>query len=747
MAELTPRRLAERVAPFLKVILGAKDLTIVVVLIAIMAIIIVPLPSIILDFFLTISLAVATLIILMAVFINRPTDFTTFPTLILIVTLYRLSLNIATTRMILSEGQNGPEAVSEIISSFGNFVVGGNYVIGIIVFTILVLINFMVVTNGSTRVAEVSARFTLDAMPGKQMAIDADLNAGLIDDEEAKKRRQEILTEANFYGAMDGSSKFVKGDAIAGIIITLVNIIGGILIGTFQHGMTLADSAATFTILTIGDGLVGQIPALLMATATGITITRASKQEEKNFAEGVLKQLGDDYKVLLIVGGVMLLFAMVPGLPTLSLGFVGLFFVIAAILIKTSQDGSLARFVESKFGDVAAAGKKPKASAAGKRTPGGGPAAGPDGKPQPKKPEKSPQQIKEEEEKALEEILKVELLELDLGYQLIKLADVSQGGDLLERVRTMRRKIASEFGFLMPQVRIRDNLQLQPNQYEIKLKGISIGYGEIYPNKFLAMNSGLVVDDIDGIKTKEPAFGLDAIWIDADRKEDAIIKGYTVVDPSTVMTTHLSELVKQYAEDLITRQDVQKLIESLRKEYPAVVDDATKSANMGLILNVLKSLMHEKVPIKDMLTIMETIADVAEITKNVEIIVEQVRSKMARTITSLYKDKDNTIKLLTFDTATEQKLLDKLQEQNGVRNLLLNVKGINALVEKTSEAVKRVLERGIAPVVVIVDPLLRKQIAEIYERFALDVVVLSHSEIDSAVRFEVLGSIQVDELS
>lgn len=277
MAELTPRRLIERVAPFIKVILGAKDLTIVMVLVAIMAIIIVPLPSLVLDFFLTISFAIATLIILMAVFINRPTDFTTFPTLILIVTLYRLSLNIATTRMILSEGQNGPEAVSDIIASFGNFVVGGNYVIGVIVFTILVLINFMVVTNGSTRVAEVSARFTLDAMPGKQMAIDADLNAGLIDDEEAKKRRQEILTEANFYGAMDGSSKFVKGDAVAGIIITLVNIIGGILIGTLQHDMTLADSAATFTILTIGDGLVGQIPALLMATATGITITRASK--------------------------------------------------------------------------------------------------------------------------------------------------------------------------------------------------------------------------------------------------------------------------------------------------------------------------------------------------------------------------------------------------------------------------------------------------------------------------------------
>lgn len=742
MAKLTTRKLIERSAPFLKHILGAKDLTIVVVLVAIMAIIIVPLPSLVLDFFLAISFAMSTLIILMAVFINRPTDFTTFPTMILIVTLYRLALNIATTRMILSEGQNGPQAVSDIIYSFGNFVVGGNYVIGIIVFTILVIINFMVVTNGSTRVAEVGARFTLDAMPGKQMAVDADLNAGLINDEEAKKRRQEILTEANFYGAMDGSSKFVKGDAVAGIIITLVNLIGGILIGTFQHGMSISDSAAVFTILTIGDGLVGQIPALLMATATGITITRASKQEDKNFAEGVIKQLTDDYKVLFIVGGIMILFALVPGLPTLSLGFVGLCFVGVAFLIKASQTGDLTRFIEKHFETLPQTTNK-KTAQEKTQTSQSGKAAEAQKK---KQPEKTPEQLKEEEEKALEEILKVELLELDLGYQLIRLADVSQGGDLLERVRTMRRKIASEFGFLMPQVRIRDNLQLQPNQYEIKLKGVSIGYGDVYPNKFLAMNSGLVVDDIQGIKTKEPAFGLDATWIDVEKKEDAIIKGYTVVDPSTVMTTHLSELVKKHAEDLITRQDVQKLMESLKKEYPVVVEDANKVAGAGLVLNVLKALMHEKVPIKDMLTIIETITDVAEVTKNVEIIVEQVRAKLSRVITSLYKDRDNVIRLVTIDQATEQKLLGKIQEQNRVKNLMLNVKEINSLVEETSKVMKKVLERGIAPVVVIVDPLLRKQMAQIYERFALDIVVLSHSEIDSAVRFEVLGSIKMDEI-
>jgi len=740
MARATPGSLLKRAAPFFKAVAEAKDLSIVLVLLVILTVFIVPLPSVVLDFFLTISFAIATLVILMSMFVPKPTDFTTFPTLILIVTLYRLSLNVGTTKMILSEGHNGPEAVSEIVASFGEFVVGGNYVIGIIVFIILVVINFLVITNGSTRVAEVGARFTLDAMPGKQMAIDADLNAGLIDEKEAKKRRQEILTEANFYGAMDGSSKFVKGDAIAGIIITLVNIIGGILIGVFQHNMDLSSSAETFTILTIGDGLVGQIPALLMSTATGIIITRASK-EEKNFADGVIKQLSNDYKLLLIVGGVMILFAAVPGLPTLSLGFVGLAFVAMAYLIKSSEDGSLGRTLQRLFNDT------PSPSQSGTPNAKGAQKGAKAEKEKEKKPEKSPEEIKQEEEKALEDILKVELLELDLGYQLIKLADKSQGGDLLERVRSMRRKIAGEFGFLMPQVRIRDNLQLQPEQYEIKLKGVPIGEGRVYPNKFLAMSTGLTVGEVEGEATKEPAFGLDAIWIDVEHKEDAIIKGYTVVDPSTVMTTHLSELVKSHAEELITRQDVQKLVESLKKEYPTVVDEASKHATVGLIQKVLKALLHEKVPIKDMLTIMETIADIAEITKNIDIIVEQVRAKMARAITRMYQDEEGVIRLITLDTATEQKLLGKLNEQNGVRNLMLNVGEIQALVDRVTESSRRVLERGIAPVVMIVDPMLRKSLSEIFERFNLDIVVLSHAEITASTRFEALDSVQLNEIT
>lgn len=740
MAQATFSTLMQRALPALKIMTGIKDLTMVFVVVGIMAIIIVPLPSAALDLFLTISIAMSVLIIMISIFIEKPTDFTTYPTLILLITLFRLSLNIATTRMILSEGHNGPTAVSDIIASFGSFVVGGNYVIGIIIFIILVLVNFMVVTNGSTRVAEVAARFTLDAMPGKQMAIDADLNAGLIDDNQAKERREEVVGEANFYGAMDGSSKFVKGDAVAGIIITLVNIVGGILIGVFQHDLTIGDSAATFTTLTIGDGLVGQIPALLVSTATGIIITRASK-DGNNFAEDSVEQLGRDYNVLLIVGSIMMIFAMVPGLPTFSLAFVGISFLAAALMMKNSHDGSVARTIYKYFPKLEAISteksieeRKEEAKAKKEELEKNAP------------PKKTPEEVKEEEERTLEDILKVELLELDVGYGLIKLADESQGGDLLDRVRTMRRKIASEFGFLMPQVRIRDNLQLEPNSYEIMLKGISIGDGKIEPNRFLAMNSGLVIKEIEGEKTKEPAFGLDAIWIDGGQKDNAIMSGYTVVDPSTVVTTHLSELVKKYSEEMLTRQDVDKLIKSLEKDYPVVAKDALAVASVGLIQGVLKALLHEKIPIKDMLTIMETIADIANATQNLDILTEQVRAKLARTITSLYKNSEGVIKLLTFDTTTEQKMLDKVKEQNGQRTFLLNVTDINYLVEESGAMAKAVLEKGVAPVVMIVDPNLRKPLSEIYERFSLDIVVLSHAEIDTNAQFEVLGTISLDKI-
>lgn len=739
MAEATRKNLVNKAVPILKLVGKAKQLTMVFAVVAIMAIIIVPLPTVILDFFLTISIAVAVLMILIAFYAPKPTDLTTFPTLLLLVTLYRLALNVATTRMILSEGHNGPEAVSHIVAAFGQFVVGGNFVIGTIIFTILVLINFMVITKGSGRVAEVAARFTLDAMPGKQMAIDADLNAGMIDEPEARKRRQEIVGEANFYGAMDGASKFISGDAVAGIIITVVNIIGGFLIGVFQHDLTVSASASTYTILTIGDGLVAQLPALIISTSVGIIITRATKSDTESsvFTQNIVDQLIQDYKVLLIVGGILIMFAMIPGLPTLSLGFVGLCFLGLGYMmlrekhpevlekIKQSAKKPKQKSEQEKELDLAAAAEAHKAT----------PSA---------KPQKSAEEIKKEEEEAIEDILKVELLELNVGYGLIRLADTNQGGDLLERIRGMRRKIALDFGFVMPQVRIRDNLQLSSNHYEVMLKGVPIGSGEIYPEKFLAMNSGLVTEEVQGINTKEPAFGLDATWIDPEEKEEALMKGYTVVDPSTVVATHMSELVKKHAEELLTRQDVLNLIEKLKKDYPAVVDDALKVASIGVIQRVLKQLLHEKIPIKDMLTIIESISDTAEYTKSIDVLVEQVRARLARVITSLYKSDDGTIKLLTFNNETEQRLLDKTRDQGGARSFLLNVGEINALVQDVSDAAKAVLERGIAPVIIVVEPLIRKSLSEIFERFGLDIVVLSHAEIEPNAKFEVIGNVAVN---
>ncbi|MDQ7045648.1 MAG: flagellar biosynthesis protein FlhA [Sulfurimonas sp.] len=716
------QQIKRQVGTALNFLLGQKDLGVVFFVMGILAIIIVPLPSSLLDVFLTISMAIAVLILLISLYVPKPTDLTTFPTLILIITLFRLSLNIATTRMILSHGHEGSENVSSIITSFGDFVVGGNFVIGIIVFSILVLINFMVITKGSTRVAEVAARFTLDSMPGKQMAVDADLNAGLIDDAQAKQRRAEILQDANFYGAMDGSSKFVKGDAVAGIIITLINIIGGFLIGVFQHDMTVGDSASTFTLLTIGDGLVGQIPALIISTATGIMITRSSGEGD-NFAEGAVNQMMGNAKIMMIVGFIMILFALVPGLPTFSMGLVGSLFALLGWSIYKYDKGEFNILdVDDIFKDSEQKRQEKESL----------------------QPTKTNEEIAKEEEVALEDILKVEMLELTLGYQLIRLADNAQGGDLLERIRSMRRKIASDFGFLMPQVRIRDNLHLQPQQYQILLKGISIGEGTIMPDKFLAMDSGMATGEISGEPTKEPAFGLDAMWIFAAEKEFAIENGYTVVDPATVISTHMSELVKKNAEDLLTRQEVQVLMDKIKDDFPVIVDDVLKVAPIGLIQRVLKALLHENIPLKDMLSILETIADVAEFTKNVDVLTEQVRAKLSRVITQMYSGEDNVVRLLTFDTNSEQKMLEKSQERDGVRNLLLNVGEINSLIQATSTKAAELLQKGVSPVVVIVDPQLRRGVAEIFERFSLDVVTLSHAEIDSSATFEVMGSIVID---
>ncbi|RAZ50176.1 flagellar biosynthesis protein FlhA [Campylobacter hyointestinalis] len=710
------------VAPFLAPFVKAKSLTVVFVIVAILAIIIVPLPSVVLDFFLALSLSISVLIVLISIYIPKPTDLSTFPTLILIITLFRLSLNIATTRMILSEGHNGPEAVSEIIASFGQFVVGGNYVIGVIVFCILVLINFMVVTKGSTRVSEVQARFTLDAMPGKQMAIDADLNAGLIDEQTARSRRQEIISEANFYGAMDGSSKFIKGDAVAGIIITIINIIGGFLIGTFQHGLDMSAAAQSYTILTIGDGLVSQIPGLITSTATAIIITRASKDED-NFADGVVSQLLGEYKTLLIVGFILFIFAMVPGLPTFSLGFMAVLFLSIGYLMKQIQDGNLNFSVTQ---DNTKKQQDPNLKSETSEKP----------------IKKSDEEVAREEQSKIDDILKIEILELDLGYGLLKLAD----SDLIERIRAMRRNIASMLGFLMPKIRIRDNLQLPPNEYRFKLKGVVIASGTIYADKFLAMDSGYVSNDIEGIATKEPAFGLDALWIDGSVKEDAILSGYTVVDPASVISTHMSELVKQNASELLTKQEVQNILEKLKSDYPVVVEDTLKVASVGLIQKILKALLKDNIPIKDMLSILEATSDVAEVSKNLDMIIEHVRAALCRVITSLYADEKGQLNFYIFDASVQQKLIDSLSYKDGAYHLMINVAQTSAIVTALREkrANRSVSEQG--AMLLCVEPSLRKFIANIVQNFGIDIVVLSFAEIAPNTQFETLGVIEIPEI-
>lgn len=713
---------------------GSKDISVVFFVVAILTIIIVPLPSFMLDGMLSLSLALSILIILIGLYIKKPTDFSAFPTLLLLVTLYRLALNIATTRMILSEGYKGPEAVSSIITAFGEFVIGGNYVIGVIIFCILVLVNLMVVTNGSTRVTEVKARFQLDSLPGKQMAIDADMNAGLIDEHEAKRRRDALAQEADFYGAMDGASKFVKGDAIAGIIITVVNILGGFLIGMIEYNMSFSDSLQTFTILTIGDGLVGQIPALIVSTATGIIITRSTKGEDDNFAKDLVEQLVDNQKIVTILGAILFVTALIPGFPHGSLIFLSFVFFALAYLMGEGEKKSIFAFLGSVFKkkeeEFVPAEQKPIDIASHSA---------------PARPQKSEEEIEREEEAIINDVLKVEVLELFLGYQLIKLADVKQNGDLIERIRGIRKKIASDFGFLVPKIRIKDNLQFSPTHYEFFLKGVKIGEGDVMPDHFLAMDTGYVGSQIEGIPTKEPAFGMDALWIEAKDKEEAIIQGYTIIDPSTVISTHISELIKQYAPEFITKDEVKKLLNRLNDVYPAIIEEANKLPT-GVIRQVLQELLKEKIPIRDMLTILECVTDIAQaVQNNIPIIVEQVRTRLARTITNLFKSDDGSIKLLIFANETEHALITKIKEQGSSSTLLLTINETQKLKDAIEESMLKVVQMGISPVILLVDNQLRRPLYEKMEQYKIDVVVLSHTELDSNVNFEIVDKpIEID---
>ena len=717
--------------PFFSAVLGSKDLVIVYLIVSILLVIIVPLPPIILDLFLTVSISLSVLIILIAIYVPKPTDLSTFPTFLLIVVMFRLGLNIATTRMILSNGHNGVDSVSQIISAFGEFVVGGNFVIGIIIFIVLVLTNFMVVSNGTTRVAEVTARFKLDSIPGRQLAIDADFNAGVIDQEEMKERRKNLDKELDFYGSMDGSTKFIKGDAVAGIVITLINIIGGILIGVFQHDMTVSDSASTFTILTVGDGIISQIPALMTSVATGIMVTRGSLSDDQSFSSSLVDQISKESRALIIVGLVLNVFAFIPGFPTLSLMFVGGIFIVAGLVATENKEGLYKMFpfmrqlmdtsTQDSFSDDSVSDTDEDMNEEEKAT------------------KKS-----EEEKEEIDKALSMQVLEISLGHQLLALADDnSSSGDgvhLLDRIRGIRTNIAQKFGFLVPSINISDDLQLESNEYKIFLKGVEIGGSALETNMFMAINTGMVADEIEGVPTKEPAFGLDALWVSKDKKTEAIERGYTIVDPSTIMATHIEELIKKYAEELLTRQDIQKLLERLKVSYPALVEEIS-AINIGIIQGVLRSLLHEKVPIKDLVTILEIILDLSKLTQEVPIITEQVRIGLSRTITDMYKDTSGKINMLMLDTMLEQTILTRINEHNQIQNLGLSAEEISALIDDTKIQTSNLLNMGISPAIIMVEPAIRKQISDIYEKFLLDVVVLSHAEIDTSASFEVMGKI------
>lgn len=721
----------QKLIAFAQTMLRSKDLTVVAFLLCILVIIIVPLPPIILDFLLTISIMLSILIIFIALYITKPTDFSAFPTLLLIVTLFRLALNVATTRMILTEGYRGPSAVSDIITAFGEFTISGNYVIGVIIFSILVLVNLLVVTNGSTRVTEVRARFALDAMPGKQMAIDADFNSGLIDEKEAKLRRAALSQEADFYGSMDGASKFVKGDAIASIIITIINIVGGFLIGMFEYDMGFGQAAQTFTILTIGDGLVGQIPALIIATATGIVATRTAAQEnaKESFAQNLVSQLTSQSKTLVIVGLILLLFASIPGLPTFSLLFVGALLLFVAWLLSREDEKSLLSilldWVNKKFNT--------NFSLETQATP-----AEPDLSPAPKA-EKTQEEIRKEEEQNLKDALKVDFLELELGFELIGLADQKQGGLLIERVRSMRKKIAHDYGFLMPQIRIRDNLMLPSPNYEVKLKGVVIGEGMVMPTKFLALDTGVVGSKIEGVEVQEPAFGMNAVWIDAKDKEDAIISGYTVFDPSSVISTHISELVTRNAQEFITRDEVNDILSRMSDDYPALIEEARKISS--IVRMVLQALLAERVPIRDMLTILETTIDKHAMGMELDVIIEGVRTKLARVITQTFADSDGVLKFIGFTPLDEEYLKARIKNDPDYGQVLaLTAAESEKFTLGLKNAIEAMKEKNIYGVIATDVKLRRVMVKEVRDLKAR-IPVVSYAEIDPNAKYEQVGII------
>lgn len=673
-----------------------SDIFVAVAIISTVVLMIVPIPSILLDFLLTINISCSLIVILVAIYNTEPLQFSIFPSLLLIMTLFRLSLNVSSTRLILLDGHAG-----EVIQTFGEFVLGGNPVVGFVIFLILVVIQFLVITKGSERVSEVAARFTLDAMPGKQMAIDADLNAGLINDREAKERRQKIQREADFYGAMDGASKFVKGDAIAAIVIIIINVIGGFLIGMLQQKMDALQALNTFTILSVGEGLVAQIPALLISTATGITVTRAAS--DSNLGKDLTKQMFNNPVVLAIAAGMVVVLALL-GLPAAP--FIGLAIVLAlaAYFMNKSQKARLIQDVELEKEQEIEEVRKPE---------------------------------------NVISLLHVDTMELELGYALIPLVDAAQGGDLLDRVVMIRRQCALEMGIVLPPIRMRDNMQLKPNSYIIKIKGVEIAEGELMIDHFLAMSSGIDDDTIQGIDTTEPAFGLPAKWIPSSMREHAEISGYTVVDPPSVIATHLTEVIKAHAHEILGRQDVQALIDNIKQTQPTVVDELIPDLmTIGEVQKVLANLLNERVPVRDLATILETLADYSRMTKDIDMLTEYVRQGLARQIVKQFTNGTSTLHVITLDPQVEQIIRDSIQQTEHGSYIALDPENAQVIMNKLNSVVGNIVQMGYQPIIVCA-PIVRIYFKRITERMLPNLIVLSYNELDTSIEVQSIGMVSI----
>jgi len=673
---------------YLELLKERADVAIAIMLVSVIGVMILPLPPFILDLLLSISISLSLTILITSVYIRKPLDFSVMPSILLMATLFRLALNVATTRLILLNGSEGVESAGQVIKSFGNFVVGGNYAVGIIIFLILVIVNFVVITKGSGRIAEVAARFTLDAMPGKQMAIDADLNTGLIDDADARRRRLEIAEEADFYGSMDGASKFVRGDAIAGLIITAINILGGLVIGTLQKGMPVGEAATTYTILTIGDGLVSQIPALLISTAAGIVVSRAGT--DSDIGKDISKQLLVNPKALVTVAGVLMALGLVPGLPHIP------FFLIAGVA------GLIAYFLT----------KMPSEEEAG---------------------EASTEEIAEEPN--IESFLELDPLSLEIGYGLIPLVDQSNG-ELLGKIKAMRRQLASELGFVVAPIHIKDNLQLRPHEYSFLLRGVEVARGEIMMGSWLAVASGNA-EKIEGIPTKEPAFGLPAFWIEEAAVENAQLAGYMVVDTATVIGTHITELIRAHSWELLTRTETQKMLDNVSGTYPKIVEELVPAnLTLGAVQRVLQNLLKEKVPIKDIMSILETLLDHSPNVKDPEILTEFVRQGLSRTITRQYVDAEGKLPVFTLDP-TYEKLLSQVDGGGVTPDVINNI----------AKSVEQVLSSGKlkgAQPIILCSANIRKYLKKIVERISSSFVVLSSSEIISTTNLDIRGMVKYE---